>query len=224
MSFWTVFILIHFVESVAMGDLNSADANYSTAIDLCKESQKSTEDKFGVMRCKDLYVLLLNRGTVRLNNGMKKEALEDLSAASTLRERPDAIILQNLARARELNGQYSQADRDYTLAISMTANEVNPFWLRAAMVKLQLGDLKSGFDLLKRVDVRFPEAPEVRAAYATFLAAQGDQIAAQRKYLEIPDKARLKYVDNDYLNNVISWPPAMIEALDKVSSAVGDRK
>ena len=207
-----------------MGDLPSAEENYSRAIDLCKESQQSTGDQFGVKRCNDLWVLLLNRGTVRLNNGMKKEALADLSAASTLRERPDAIILQNLARARELNGQYAQADRDYTLAISMTANEVNPFWLRSAMVKLQIGDLKSGFDLLKRVDVRFGEAPEVKAAYATFLAAQGDQIAAQRKYLEIPDKARLRYVDNEYLTNVISWTPAMIETLGKVSSAVGDKK
>ena len=152
-----------------MGDLRSADENYSKAIDLCRESRRA-EEKFGVPRCKDLYVILLNRGTVRLNSGMPKEALVDLQQASVLRERPDAIILQNLARAKELNGLYSQADRDYELAISMTANEVNPFWLRSSMVKLQLGDLKGGFDLLKRVENRFPDAPEVRAAYATFLA------------------------------------------------------
>jgi hypothetical protein len=79
-------------------------------------------------------------------------------------------------------------------------------------------------DLLKRVENRFPEAPEVRAAYATFLAAGGDEIAGQRKYLEIPDRARLKYVDNDYLTKVISWPPAMIEGVSKIASAVGDRK
>lgn len=206
-----------------MGDLVGADENYSTAVDLCQESLKS-EDKFGVPRCKDLYVILLNRGTVRLNNGMPKKALADLQQASVLRERPDAIILQNLARAKELNGLYSQADRDYELAISMTANEVNPFWLRAAMVKLQIGEVKDGFDLFKRVENRFPEAPEVRAAYATFLAAKGDQIAAQRKFLEIPDRARLKYVDNDYLTKTISWPPAMIDGVSKIAAAVGDRK
>lgn len=44
----------------------------------------------------------------------------------------------------------------------MTANEVNPFWLRSALVKLQLGDVQGGFDLMKRIDNRFPEAPEVR--------------------------------------------------------------
>ena len=71
---------------------------------------------------------------------------------------------------------------------------------------------------------RFPEAPEVRAAYATFLAANGDQIAAQRKYLEIPDRQRLKYVDNDYLTKVISWPPAMIEGISKIAAACGDRR
>ena len=184
---------------------------------------RTVEDGFGVPKCKDLYLLLLNRGSVRLNNGMLKEALEDLEKSSALRNRPDAVGTQNLARARELNGLYAQADRDYNLAISMTANEVNPFWLRSAMVKFQLGDVKGGMDLLKRVDNRFPEAPEVRAAYAAFLAAQGDQIAAQRKYLEIPDRARLKYVDNDYLTNTIFWPPAMIETLKTVSSAAGDK-
>jgi len=177
-----------------------------------------------VKRCGDLYVLLLNRGTVRLNNGMQKEALADLQLASDLRGRPDAIILQNLARARELNGYYSQADKDYNLAISMTANEVNPFWLRSSLVKFQLGNVKEGFDLLKRVENRFPEAPEVRAAYATFLAANGDQIAAQRKFLEIPDRQRLKYLDNDYLTKVVSWPPSMIDGVKSIAKAVGDDK
>lgn len=106
----------------------------------------------------------------------------------------------------------------------MTANEVNPFWLRSALVKLQLGDVQGGFDLLKRVDNRFPEAPEVRAAYATFLAARGDQVAAQRKYLEIPDRQREKYVQGSYLKNVISWPPVAIEQISKVAAAAGDRK
>jgi tetratricopeptide (TPR) repeat protein len=207
-----------------MGTLNEADENYSKAIALCQESLKADDaQQFGIRRCSDLYILRLNRGTVRLNNGMVKEALEDLEQASVLRERPDAIVLQNLARAREFNGKYSQADRDYNLAISMTANEVNPFWLRSAMVKFQLGDVKGGYDLLKRVENRFPEAPEVRAAYAVFLAAQGEQIAAQRKLLEIPDRARLRFTDKQYLTKVISWPPAMIEALAQVSSAIGDK-
>ena len=205
-----------------MGSLAEADDNYSKAIDLCRESLRTKEASFGVKRCSDLYVLLLNRGSVRMNNGMIKEALADLEQASVLRERPDAIVLQNLARARELNGRYAQADRDYTLAISMTANEVNPFWLRSALVKFQLGDVKDGFDLFQRVENRFPEAPEVRAAYACFLLQKGDQIAAQRKYLEIPDRQRLRYVDNDYLTKVIAWPPTMVEAVSKIATAVGD--
>ena len=205
-----------------MGDLNDAEENYSTAIELCRENLAGVEERFGVRRCSDLYVLLLNRGTVRLNNGMIKEALADLQLASVLREQPDAIILQNLARAKELNGLYSQADRDYNLAISMTSNEVNPFWLRSSLVKFQLGSTKDGLDLLKRVENRFPEAPEVRAAYATFLAAGGDQIAAQRKFLEIPDRQRLKYMDDNYLTKVIGWPPAMIEGVRQIAKAVGD--
>lgn len=208
---------------VAIGDLNGAEENYSTAVSLCRESQKDA-DKFGVRRCNDLYILLLNRGAVRLNNGMPKEALADLQQATVLREAPDASILQNLARAKEINGLYSQSDRDYTVAISMTSNEVTPFWLRSAMVKFQLGELKDGFDLLKRVENRFPDAPEVKAAYATFLAAKGEQIAAQRKFLEIPDRQRLKYVDKEYLSKVISWPPAMIDGVTAIAVAVGDTK
>lgn len=94
--------------------------------------------------------------------GMPEEALADLQMASILRERPDAIVLQNLARAKELNGLYSQADKDYNLAISMTANEVSPFWLRSAIVKFQLGNKKEAFDILKRVENRFPEVSSSR--------------------------------------------------------------
>mmetsp|Transcript_8082 Transcript_8082/g.11583 ORF Transcript_8082/g.11583 Transcript_8082/m.11583 type:complete len:362 (+) Transcript_8082:162-1247(+) len=205
---------------VALGQLPEADRSYTNAIDLCRENIQTTQELFGVPRCNDEYLLLLNRGALRLNNNMPKEALADLQKANGLRGKPDAIILQNVARAKEINGMYGQADRDYTLAISMTSNEVNPFWLRSAMVKLQIGELKEGYDLLRRVENRFPEAPEVRAAYATFLAAQGNQIAAQQKYLEIPDRQRQNYVDQKYLKQVIAWPPAMIDGLSTVTSAV----
>ena len=244
---------------VALGDLAEADENYSQAIALCKESAAdATAQGFGVKKCTDLYVLLLNRGTVRLNTpGRKADALSDLRQANTLRERPDAVILQNLARAEEMNGFYSMADKNYNLAISMTANEVNPFWLRSAMVKLQVGDLRGGLDLLKRVEVRFPDAPEVKAASATFLWAMQNQqqnpqksaaaallsnsgaapatdaapkpqvdyiVDAQRKFLEIPDRQRLKFIDQKYLQETIAWPPIMIEGVTSIARNVGDYK
>ena len=81
-------------------------------------------------------------------------AIYSLPVSDPVPGKPDAVILQNLARAREVNGYYRQSDRDYNLAISMTANEVNPFWLRSALVKLEIGDIQGGFDLLKRVDNR----------------------------------------------------------------------
>ena len=206
---------------VALGALEPAENSYSNAINLCIENRKE-EERFGVPRCNDLYVLYLNRGSLRLNNNMRKEALVDLENADRLRAKPDAIILQNRARARELNGLYAAADRDYAVAISMTSNEVAPFWLRSSLVKFQIGDTIGAFDLIRRVENRFPEAPEVRAALATLLAAKGDQIGAQRKYLEIPDKQRLRYIDDDYLLNVIAWPPKMIENVKSLAAAVGD--
>lgn len=207
---------------VALGALVLAEDSYTNAINLCVENRKE-EEKFGVPRCTDLYLLYLNRGSLRMNTKMPREALLDLEKADELRAKPDAIILQNRARARELNGLYAAADRDYAISISMTSNEVAPFWLRSALVKFQLGDIIGAFDLIRRVENRFPEAPEVRAALATLLAAKGDQIGAQRKYLEIPDKQRLKYMDDDYLRNVISWPPKMIENVKLLALAVGDK-
>eukprot|EP00535_Pseudo-nitzschia_heimii_P000275 CAMPEP_0197186826 /NCGR_PEP_ID=MMETSP1423-20130617/14655_1 /TAXON_ID=476441 /ORGANISM="Pseudo-nitzschia heimii, Strain UNC1101" /LENGTH=426 /DNA_ID=CAMNT_0042638241 /DNA_START=161 /DNA_END=1442 /DNA_ORIENTATION=- len=243
---------------VALGDLVDADNNYSRAIELCKESSADAAAQgFGVKKCTDLYVLLLNRGSVRLNTpGRKNEALVDLRQANNLREQPDAMVLQNLARAEEMNGFYSMADKNYNLAISMTANEVNPFWLRSAMVKLQIGDLRGGRDLLNRVENRFPDAPEVKAASATFLwAMQQQQLKqqpaaallatstttittsdstpkantnyqtdAQRKFLEIPDRQRLRFIDPQYLEETIAWPPIMIEGVTSIARVVGDYK
>ena len=131
---------------VALGALAPAEVSYTNAIELCKENQKE-EEKFGVARCNDLYLLYLNRGSLRLNNKMPKEALVDLENADRLRAKPDAIILQNRARARELNGLYAAADRDYAVAISMTSNEVSPFWLRSSLVKVQTGDIIGAFDI-----------------------------------------------------------------------------
>jgi Tfp pilus assembly protein PilF len=207
---------------VAQGELNDADQTYTKAINLCEENLKEAEESFGVKRCDDLYLLLLNRGSVRLNNGMPKEALSDLQRANTLRARPDAIILQNLARAQELNSFYAQSDKSYTTAISMTANEVNPFWLRSSMVKYQLGDVSGAMDLMKRVENRFPEAPEVRAAYAVLLLAKGDEDAARKKFLEIPDRQRVKYADVQFLDKVVAWPSAMKEGISTLTKAVGD--
>jgi tetratricopeptide (TPR) repeat protein len=268
---------------VALGDLSDADSNYSKAIALCRESSlQAQEQGFGIKKCNDLYVLLLNRGSVRLNtptkSNYKQEALKDLRESNTLRDRPDAIILQNLARAEEINGFYNLADKNYGLAISMTSNEVNPYWLRSSMVKLQLGDIKGGQDLLKRIENRFPDAPEVKAASATFLWALSKdekqkkelvissprsddsssssssyvvsssssgkkkstssaaaaaiitqprtseeyQIEAQRKFLEIPDRQRLKFIDQEYLNNILAWPPIMMEGVQSIARTVGD--
>lgn len=207
---------------VAQGQLGEADESYSKAVSLCEENLKQTEGSFGVKRCDDLYLILLNRGATRLNNNMPKEALLDLLKSNAIRARPDAVILQNLARAQELNSFYAQSDNSYNTAISMTANEVNPFWLRSSMVKYQLGDVNGAMDLMKRVENRFPQAPEVRAAYAVLLWAKGDEDSARKKFLEIPDRARARYVEEGYLKKVVAWPPTAITTIGQVAKAVGD--
>jgi len=205
---------------VAQGQLDQADESYSKAISLCEESLQDT-DTF-VRTCDDLYLILLNRGSVRLNNGMPKEALLDIQRSDSLRAKPDAVVLQNLARAQELNSLYTQSDKSYNTAVSMTANEVNPFWLRSSLVKYQLGNVNGAMDLMKRVDNRFPQAPEVRAAYAVLLWAAGNDNAARAKFLEIPDRQRKKYIDSAFMKDVVSWPPKAIATIAEVANAVGD--
>jgi len=207
---------------VAQGQLGGAEESYSKAISLCEENLKQTEGEFGVKRCDDLYLILLNRGSVRLNNDMPKEALLDLLKSNNIRARPDAVILQNLARAQELNSKFTQSDTSYTTAISMTAGEVNPFWLKSSLVKYQLDDVNGAMDLMKRVENRFPEAPEVRAAYAVLLWAKGDEDSARKKFLEIPDRARAKYVEEEYLEKKVGWPPLARTTIGQVAKAVGD--
>ena len=139
-----------------------------------------------------------------------------------MRGKPDAVVLQNRARARELNNMYAAADRDYDVAISMTSNEVAPFWLRASLVKYQLGDYLGALDLLRRVEVKFPEAPEVRAALSAMLAKKGDKVGAKQKFLEIPDRQRLNYGNLEYLTNTVAWPADMIDSIRSVAQDVGD--
>ncbi len=90
------------------------------------------------------------------------------------------------------------------------------------MVKYQLGDINGAMDLMKRVDNRFPEAPEVRAAYAVLLLAKGEEDTARKKFLEIPDRQRIKYADTAFLDKVVTWPPKMKEGLGYLTKAVGD--
>lgn len=207
---------------IALGDTVGAEVSYTKAVDLCAAETTETTTTSSSLLCPDRYIVYLNRGALRINANAPQAGLADLQRAAQLRGRPDAIVLQNLARAEELNGLYMQADRDYTVAIQMTAREVAPFWLRSALVKYQLGDIKGGWDLLQRVNQRFPDAPEVRAAYAVFLWTREDADGARQKFLTIPDRARLKYSDREYLAQKISWPPLMIQGVGEITKAVGD--
>ena len=49
-------------------------------------------------------------------------------------------------------------------------------------------------------------------------------VDAQRKFLEIPDRQRLKFIDQKYLQETIAWPPIMIEGVTSIARNVGDYK
>jgi hypothetical protein len=49
-----------------------------------------------------------------------------------------------------------------------------------------------------------------------------NKVQARQVFLEIPDRARLKFSDPSYLRDAIGWPPSMVETLRKLTVAVGD--
>jgi hypothetical protein len=73
----------------------------------------------------------------------------------------------------------------------MMANAVVPNWLRSVLVKYQLGDLKAGFDILKRVENKSP----LSARSAGRLRRLSLALPTRQKLLLILDRARLKCVD-----------------------------
>ena len=208
----------------AFGQLQEAENSYTKAISLCSELEASTQ---GGSSCGDAYILYLNRGSLRLNTQQPKLALQDLMTSNSLRSRPDEIILPNLARAYEHNGQYEPASNAYEAAIKLAGNNVAPYWLRASLVEFQLDRLLTGYPLLQRVQNRFPDAPEVRAAAAVYLWARGDEVQARQLFLQIPNKQRLKFnycsdESKQYLDANITWPPKMKQAVQVIAKAVGD--
>lgn len=210
---------------VILGKLDSADEAYTNSINLCVSDRDTGGKLLGAKPCDDLYILYLNRGSLRLNNGQYAAALSDLELADQYRGKLDATILQNRARARELTFDYKGADKDYTLSIQMAGSnpkEIAPFWLRGALVKFQLGESIGALELVRRVEGRFPEAPEVRAALAVLLWKRGDEDGARRKFLEIPDLARRKFLEEEYLKVTIAWPPKCLGVLREIQMAVGD--
>jgi tetratricopeptide (TPR) repeat protein len=214
--------------------LREAEDSYTKSIELCKIQELKKQDNidngmFGSKSCDNLYVLYLNRGTTRLalnttTAKVRQEALDDLEEAAKLRGQPDALIFQNRARGRELNGLYTLADSDYDLAISMSKDGVAPYWLRAALVKFELNRYTEALSIIRRVEQRFPEAPEVRATLAALYSAMGDADSAQRKFLEIPVPTRLQYSDPSYLTQTIVWPPKPLYHITQLAKAVGDAK
>lgn len=217
----------------ALGSLKEAEESYTKSIELCKIKEQQIKDNvdnrmFGIKGCDDLYVLYLNRGTTRLaldtTPTVKKDALEDIEKAALLRGQPDVLVYQNRARGRELNGLYTLADSDYDVAISMSKDGVAPYWLRAALVKFQLNRYTEALSLIRRVEQRFPEAPEVRATLAALYSAMGDPDGARRKFLEIPTTTRLLYSDPAYLTQTIAWPPLAQYHITQVAKDVGDAK
>mmetsp|Transcript_15369 Transcript_15369/g.24241 ORF Transcript_15369/g.24241 Transcript_15369/m.24241 type:complete len:338 (+) Transcript_15369:26-1039(+) len=191
---------------VAKGNLEKAREDYSKALAIG-------------LNDKDDWVVHLNRGTVYLALGQAGEALEDFdAAAASPGGRRNALVLQNRAQALERAGRWAEAEADYGKALQSAPGEVRPYWLRLALVLLQLGRPADGLALARRVLARYPGELEARAAVAALTHGPDGMGYAQAvkvwsyKEGEVTEEGLRLITSREYLENTLHWPPLAVKA------------
>ncbi|KAI0564433.1 TPR repeat containing protein [Gracilaria domingensis] len=157
----------------------------------------------------DTWVLYVNRGATRLALGRTEDALADLNDAYRLRG-DDQTILSNRASVYEVLGKWDNAIRDYQKALK--SNDVQPFWIRYALVLFQRNKSFEALAILKRVVAKFPDVSDVHAALALIYYDRGDIAAAETEWSAV-DRPRL-FESQSFLAEERKWPPRAIKTLD----------
>ncbi|CAN8061957.1 unnamed protein product [Agarophyton chilense] len=181
---------------VARADFVRAERDYDCALQLAPLDS-------------DAWLLYVNRGATRLALDRVDDALLDLNHAYALRG-DDPTVLSNRANVYELLGKWDNAIRDYQNALK--SNDVQPFWLRYALVLFQRNNSYEAISILKRVAARFPDVNDVHAALALVYYDRGDVAAAETEWSAV-DRPRL-FESNAFLTQQRKWPPRAIKTLN----------
>lgn len=184
---------------VALRRLPDAVADYTHALELAPLDG-------------DAWVVYVNRAVARLALADDpRSILEDMNVAYE-RKGPEPLILANRAAVYEELGKYESAMRDYQRALK--GNEVEPFWLRYALVLFERGRTSECVAILKRVEARF-NVDDVKAALAVVSYEQGDLASAETQWSAM-ERPR-KFESRSFLVER-KWPPRAVESMARFRS------
>eukprot|EP00752_Nemacystus_decipiens_P005791 g5239.t1 len=187
---------------IAEGDLQGAVRDYDRALELAE----------GVSM-PDKWIIHLNRGTTLMALGEDDRAMSDFNQAASLNRSKDLFTLANRAQAFERKGDWGKALADYEGAINVQPGNVQPWWIRYALVLFQEGRDFDSLAFLRRVQAKFEGVGEVQAALTAVEFGRGDMKEAERSWRGINVVDQQMYLKDGYLKDQLKWPPRMVESL-----------
>lgn len=188
---------------VAQGKLAASIPDYTAALELAPVES-------------DVWVVLVNRGCVYLALGQEQSALDDFNAALARGNGDATAIYSNRAACFERQEKWDRALRDYQRAIEANASDVQPWWVRYALVLFEEGRSADAVGILKRVAARY-DASDVHAALAGVLFARGNIVEAEGQW-SLVDRPK-SFASREFLEKDRKWTPRLVQAMEEFSMA-----
>lgn len=178
---------------------------------------------------------VLNRGVVLENSGRLEEAARDYRAVIEATGGKDASPFNNLGNVMILEAtvlleskssgsssssssssnegaareKYREAAESFGKAVALSPSFSFAAANRAVALFAAGDDDEAALKELRRLNRRFPNFDEARAAAAGVLWSRGERAAAEGEWSRVDDP---RYRDVDWLVNERHWPPRLVEA------------
>lgn len=120
------------------------------------------------------------------------------------------MLAPSRAQAYERLGDWASAAADYQAALSLRPNDVQPFWIRLALVLFQQGREVDAVTIARRVRSKFPGEAEVAVALCCMLVEARQFAEASKLWFDQPLIQRQRYSDPEFLSKGVRWPPRAV--------------
>jgi tetratricopeptide (TPR) repeat protein len=192
---------------VARKDYTGAIADYTAALRLAPLAD-------------DVWVTLLNRGSVYEALGRLNEALDDLQRAVTL-SKADRYTLLGRGGIYHSLGDYAKAADDYGAVVTKFPSKVEPFWVRYALDLFEKGDRLESIGIARRAAGKFDIEPECNLAVCSLLWRDGSdadksEALSRWKFAPLDTKKRMAAFDT----TARDWPPSTRESAKQFLEAM----
>mgnify|MGYP002631242971 CR=1 FL=1 len=169
---------------------------------------------------------VLNRGVVLENSGRLEEAARDYRAVIEATGGKDASPFNNLGNvfileatkleatgkeedAKKARQIYREAAASFGKAVALAPSFSFAAANRAVALFAASDDDAAALKELKRLNRRFPNFDEARAAAAGILWSSGERAEAEGEWSRVDDP---RYKDTKWLKDERHWPPRLVEA------------